>query len=517
MPFPTYPADLKKAPLDAVEKAHNFETDLGNTLKKLMADFDNLDPKAFEVPTKIATEKELSDFEKRLADQKTRIKAISRTITECNKGAFAKAQQLKKDKANPAAIKHVEKMVSAGSAFAKTMADLSDEADDLVDKARLLLEDSAYDDEEAETEGAPKADKFLLQGLKVLKSQPGVFALAIGGKGAYLVAGPRLAPDALKQAKAETGGSFLRGDCEWSQPKKAFVFVLPKKPPSGLAKKIRKAILDQTLKKLQVKVLVRGPDGQEIDAETDADTLGAVDLEDVTETAAAAPPPSQDSILFANRKRTLSPAYDKAIQANPASQKELDNLLAQAMTAAKANNWQAALDLLDRYEVAIKEALFAAPKPAKATAAGDKPAKPKRTSDGVYRQFQKLWELVRKTAHAELLAAEKKVIAYCRSVNDDPNADVTYDIADLEAKAKKLFTVLESLDERLIAKVDEVLTAMTEADRSAKHEEAKAIIGEYEQFVNGNDILAALQTSQVAQSNIGQTIKGVLNSMKSKL
>jgi hypothetical protein len=461
--------------------------------------------------------KELTGFENALDGEKAKIKTFSKSLTDCTKEAYAKAQQLKKDRAKPAAIKHVEKMVSAGSAFAKTMANLADEADDLIEKARLLLEDSAYEDEEG-APGAPKADKFLLQGLKAVKSQPGLFALAIGGKGAYLVAGPRLAPDALKQAKAETGGSFLRGECEWSQPKKAFVFVLPKKPPSGLAKKIRKAILDQTLKKLQVKVLVRGPGGEEIDAETDADTLGAVDLEDAPETAAAAPPPpSKDSILFANRKRALSPAYDKAIALNPASQAELDNLLAQAMAAAKANNWKAALELLDRYEVAIKQALFAAPKPAKAKAPGDKPAKPKRTSDGVYRQFQKLWEMLRKVIHTELVTAEQKIIAYCKGVNADPNAEITFDIGDLEAKAKKLFTVLDSLDERLIAKADEVLTAMTEADRSAKHEEAKAIVGEYQKFVNGNDTLAALQTSQIAPTDIRQRIITTLNTMKSKM
>jgi hypothetical protein len=459
--------------------------------------------------------KELTGFENALDGEKAKIKTFSKSLTDYTKEAYAKAQQLKKDKAKPAAIKHVEKMVTAASAFAKTMADLAGEADELVKKARLLFG--------AGKEG--EADKALVQGLTQVKGKPGQFALAIGSKGAYLVAGPRLAPDALKQAKEETGGKFVRGDCEWSEEKKAYVFGLSKKPPGGLAKKIRKAILDQTLKKLQVKVLVRGPGGPEIDADTDADTMGAVDLEDAPEISApppsappppAPPPPSQDSVVFTNRMRALSPAYIKAIQASPTSRAELDNLSGLATTAAKAGDYATALTRLDAYEAAIKKTLVTAAQRAPAPAPGPAgQAKPVRNV--IFQQSRLLWEAARKKMMAELQTAEKKLLAHCQAVNDDPHGEVTYNLADVEAKSKQLYTILEKLDEQLIDKLDEALNAKTPELRTQKHQEAKVLITEYEREVTQNAILAAMQSSRVAQSNLRETIIGVLNGMKSKM
>src|SRR5262249_43984461 len=142
--------------------------------------------------------------------------------------------------------------------FGKSMEELTEEADDLVEKAKVLLETAGEDedgDEDHDDGHAPrKADPFLTKGLQAVKSAKGLFALAIGSAGVHLVAGPRIPPALLKQAKTESGGGkFIRGDCSWSQEKSAYVFGLAKSPPTGLAKKIRKAILDQSLNKLQVK------------------------------------------------------------------------------------------------------------------------------------------------------------------------------------------------------------------------------------------------------------------------
>src|SRR5262249_51351725 len=155
----------------------------------------------------------------------------------------------------------------------------------------------------------------------------------------------------LKQAKDDTGGGkFLRGGSEWSEEKKAYVFGLGKKPPRGLAKKIRKAILEQTLKKLQVKMLVPGPECPEIDADTDAATLRAVDLEDVTETATPPPgpppppppgPPSAkpqappqsagpDETKFNDRLKRLLPGVLEAQKAKASSAQELKLAVSEA-------------------------------------------------------------------------------------------------------------------------------------------------------------------------------------------
>jgi hypothetical protein len=515
MPFPTFPDDLEKTALAAVEKSTGVEIDLGDTLTKLKTAFGKIDAAAFAVPEKVATVKELTGFENALAGEKTKITTFSKSLTDCTKEVYAKAQQLKKDKAKPAAIKHVDNMVTAARAFAETMAGLAREADELVKKARLLFGAAKEGNGEA-APVAPQADKALVQGLTQVKGKPGQFALAIGSKGAYLVAGPRLASDALKQAKADTGGGkFLRGDCEWSEEKKAYVFGLGKKPPGGLAKKIRKAILDQTLKKLQVKVLVRGPDGPEIDADTDADTLGEVDLEEAPEISAP-PPPSQDGVAFANRMQSLSPAYIMAIQASPTSRAELDNLSGLATTAAKAGDYATALTRLDAYEAEIKKTLATAAQRAAAPAPGPAGGA-KSIPNVIFQQSRLLWEGARKRMLAELQAAEEKILAHCKAINDDPNGQVIYDLADVEAKSKKLYTLLERLDERLIDKLDEALNAKTPELRAEKHQEAKGIIDEYEREVNKNDTLAAMQASQVAQTNLREMMLAVLNGMKSKM
>jgi hypothetical protein len=333
MPFPTFPDELDNKSLAALEKSKKVETELGDGLVRLKQEFGKIESTAFAVPPKLANDQDLGGFEKALDGEKIKIKALAKSLTDFAKQALAKSVQLKKEKANPAVVKHVESMVSAVSAFNKAMAQLQEETDDLKKKAQLLLEEATADAEEAEGEEGPKkADQLLLQGLKIIKSKPGLFALAIGGSGAYVVAGARVPPELLKQAKTESGGGkFLRGSCEWSQEKNAYIFGLDKKPPGGLAKKIRKAILDQTLNKLKDKVLVRGPDGQFIDADNDADTMGAVDLEDPAEIDAPPPPPppSEEGTLFTQRMRSLSPEYVKAIQANPVSRNELDNLSGQ--------------------------------------------------------------------------------------------------------------------------------------------------------------------------------------------
>src|SRR5262245_11861075 len=125
MPLPSFPAELEKAALAAVEKSAKVEIDLSDGLTKLKTAFGKIDAAAFQAPKKVANENELTGFQKSLDGEMTKIKAFSKSLTDFNKEAFAKGQELKKTKAPPAAVKHVEKIVSAGTAFVKTMADLS--------------------------------------------------------------------------------------------------------------------------------------------------------------------------------------------------------------------------------------------------------------------------------------------------------------------------------------------------------------------------------------------------------
>src|SRR6516165_9616764 len=97
-------------------------------------------------------------------------------------------------------------------------------------------------------------------------------------------------PALLSEAKKKTGGKFIRGDCFFDN--NTYVFKLKIKPPGGLARKIKKAILDQSAGKLKVKVVVRGPDGTEISDEGDTDNLATdIPLEDVAETPEPTHPP----------------------------------------------------------------------------------------------------------------------------------------------------------------------------------------------------------------------------------
>src|SRR5262245_43325027 len=280
MPFPTFPADLEKTALAAVENSTKVAIDLSDDLSKLKKAFDKINVAAFQVPKRVANDNELTGFRNSLDGEMTRIKTFGKSLTDFNKEAFAKCNQLEKGRANPAAIKHVKKIVCAGTAFVKTMADLSRdlsaEAPELVKKARLLLEGND------KTEEAP--DEFLLAGLKFCKSKPGIFAFAIG-KENHLILGQRIAPALLSEAKKKTGGKFIRGECFFEE--NIYVFKLQIKPPGGLARKIKKAILDQSGGSLKPKVVVRGPEGADISDENDTDNLATdIPLEDVADTPA---------------------------------------------------------------------------------------------------------------------------------------------------------------------------------------------------------------------------------------
>src|SRR5262249_53528611 len=94
----------------------------------------------------------------------------------------------------------------------------------------------------------------------------------------------RIAPALLTEAKKKTGGKFIRGECFCEE--NTYVFQVQIKPPGGLARKIKKAILDQSVGKLKPKVMVRGPNGAEINDKNDTDNLATdIPLEDVAEPA----------------------------------------------------------------------------------------------------------------------------------------------------------------------------------------------------------------------------------------
>jgi hypothetical protein len=198
---------------------------------------------------------------------------------------------------------------------------------------------------------------------------------------------------------------------------------------------------------------------------------------------------------------------------------DLEAVLKQATTLAGAKDFAGALKSLDQLEatLAVPEApeLEAQPEPAKAEAAPQHdPSK-----DGVFVKLQKSrlqWHETRGKVHHELEALEQAIIADCKQINADPNEEFEFDLNELAAKAKHLYTIMDKMDERLIDKLDEALAAKAAA-RDEKQKEAAAIVKEYTAFLNGDPLIAVIDNSGFMNTSIKQTFAKTLTELAANL
>ncbi len=258
------------------------------------------------------------------------------------------------------------------------LSDYLEEVDREIPKARRLVaaaekkaEESEGDEEEEEDDGkdAGAIKKKMLALLNQVKTkgpedkQLRFMALIAKGQSAVLLgkavgAGQKKA--LLEMVPNVQGPKFVTGDCVWES--NAHTFVV-EKVPSGLGKKVQKALMAET--GIKWKVRVRSLDGSEA---SDADDEQEVAEEEGEEAAgpqeatapqegvpnAPPPPPPEKRAAFMERLKVLKPEMDKVIAANVAASAETKTLFAELAGLARGGDFDGALAEFDRLETLVK-------------------------------------------------------------------------------------------------------------------------------------------------------------------
>jgi hypothetical protein len=149
-----------------------------------------------------------------------------------------------------------------------------------------------------------------------------------------------------EQMTNPSGLKFIRGECMLEA--NALTFVV-QSSATGLAKKLKAALLAQT--ELRLKVRVRGEDPEDIDEDDGGD--GDAQSDEAAGAAAQGgkpPPPDAAKLAFAKRLLKLKVEVDKAAVRGDAQAKELQALLASARQMVQDGNTSGGNDELTALE-----------------------------------------------------------------------------------------------------------------------------------------------------------------------
>lgn len=260
--------------------------------------------------------------------------------------------------------------------------------------------------------------------------------------------------------------------------------------PGGLSKKLRQAVFEQT--GLRCRVALRFGEETETDGEDEAAGAGTQDSPSVTTATVAA----ADTAVAAYQHRldTLEPRYLAALQAAPETAGKMRAVRAFADGKAEAGQYAAALKGLDALE-----ALFGTATPASAVPSG---------AQVIFTRVRLDWQNTRKTVRAELQALEDEILL---ESEEEP------DFADISAGTGTLFEMLDTLDERLIDKLDEALNSSDPAQRRVLHAQALGIVGGYRDFVRSDALLADIDDNGFLDLEVRATLDGALAAMAAQL
>lgn len=260
--------------------------------------------------------------------------------------------------------------------------------------------------------------------------------------------------------------------------------------PGGLSKKLRQAVFEQT--GLRCRVALRFGEETETDGEDDAGGATTQDTQAAPPDTAAAADPAADA--YQQRLDALEPRYLAALQASPETAGKMRAVRAFADGKAGAGQYAAALKGLDALA-----ALFGTGTPARAAPSG---------AQVIFTRVRLDWQNTRKTVRAELQALEDEILA---ESEEEP------DFADISTGTGALFEMLETLDERLIDKLDEALNSSDPAQRRALHAQALEIVGGYRDFVRSDALLADIDDNGFLDLEVRATLDGALAAMAAQL
>jgi len=212
-------------------------------------------------------------------------------------------------------------------------------------------------------------------------------------------------------------------------------------------------------------------------------------------------PPKYDPAQLLAALNKLSPAIKTAITSHPALKDDFTRLVGDFQTKLKSGQLdEARSDLME-----IGALLKSLPTAPVGPGAGENGGKGKNV---LYTQARLAWDNARKRVRQELEQVEAAIVARYQG---EPTQ------GEAKSKAAKLFGILDSLDERLLGKLDEAYNADTDEKVAGFRKEAAAITAEYLAFANSDPLVNALDKNAFAPVPVKAGLVETLNQLSSQL
>lgn len=418
--------------------------------------------------------------------------------------------------------------------------------DKAAQKLRRQLEKDAKDAKKDSQDGGEDEEDSpallttkLLPLLREVRKGAAVHSLVglAGSEAVVLLSRRTISPGLRKLLAAELGVSggikYLPGNCLFEE--NAFTFVVQTQA-SGLAKKLKAALLKQVGQRLKVRV--RGDDPNDVDedlegGESDADAgEAAPGTSTGTTTDAPAGPPSdapspeaqaQALASFKARMAGQTVALKAALGAGQAGGAEQKERLAEAVAAAGKKAFDRANALLDLVDAWLRGAGNAPGTPAAPTTPPQAPTAPAPDpgqapgpSLVVLQQSRLVWDALRKKIQGQLQTLEKTVLDEIRAHNADEANQEGYDESEVAGRLRQLWRILERLDARLIDKLDQALNA-SGAERQRLNAEAAQLVAEYQAYVEADAQIAEVDANGFLETSIRADAQRTLAQLASRL
>ena len=446
----------------------------------------------------------------------------------------------------------VKKLVAALSKRVKELGDkefrdIKDQLYALLDEAERQLKKAHAAKLEADALAEEETDAPVLLTTKMLpllrelrKGEARMHALicTAGKNTAVLIMRSAISPARRKllaeAVDAKGGAKYIVGDCLYEEG--ALTFVVQSKA-SGLAKRLRQALLDQT--ELRIKVRVRGDDGElELDGEDEADAAlaqagvppappmssGSGSDEEGTEEQSTgdpagepkAPPllPTPAALVWAQRLPKLRERLEAALRAQHPEATKLRALIAYAAEKVqKQRDHAAGLVALDRIEGLLDATPVAPPQtPPVVPAVPDSPVAPggaRPLAPGiVYTQTRLAWVATRGKVQAELKKLEAAILERYKGQTVRPQ---------VARSVRQLDRVLTVFDEALADKLDGALSATDPAEKQRWHAEARAEIDRYQGFLASDPLVQELDGNPFMPVTVRATLDKTLSTLAAKI
>lgn len=136
-----------------------------------------------------------------------------------------------------------------------------------------------------------------------------------------------------------------------------------------------------------------------------------------------------------------------------------------------------------------------------------------RGENVTFTQCRLAWDTARKQAQADLRDLETSILAVTGKIPGLGQGPAQA----IAQGAKRIYTILEKLDDRLLDKLDELLIAPTPQAKLTLREQAVQIVKEYRVFVDTDSLLTAIDEYPMRNMNVHRDLSQILGDLEHQL